>query len=82
MPFMIDYKDELKRLISETYEPADMLSSEFQKTTLEIIEGFEDVIPNNQLDEHLVFEALTELGFTPKENPMLPLVFKWYFKRK
>jgi hypothetical protein len=27
-----------------------------------------NVIPNNAIDEHLVYEALRELGFEPKEE--------------
>jgi hypothetical protein len=78
--FILDYKNEVKRLISENYEPADSLSKEFKKTTQELTYEFMNVIPNNAIDEHLVYEALRELGFEPKEEK--PLVYFWYFKRK
>jgi hypothetical protein len=37
-----------------------------------------NVIPNNAIDEHLVYEALRELGFEPKETS----IFFGTFKRK
>jgi hypothetical protein len=39
-----------------------------------------NVIPNNAIDEHLVYEALRELGFEPKEEK--PLVYFLVLKRK
>jgi hypothetical protein len=78
--FMLDYKKEVKRLISENYEPADVLSKEFQKTTLELTYELKNILPHNVVDEHLVYESLLELGFEPKEEK--PLVYFWYFKRK
>lgn len=77
---ILDYKNEVKRLISENYESADILSKEFKKTTLELTYELINVIPSNAIDEHLVYEALRELGFEPKEEK--PLVYFWYFKRK
>jgi hypothetical protein len=38
-----------------------------------------NVIPNNAIDEHLVYEALRELGFEPRGKTAS--IF-WYFKRK
>lgn len=78
--FFLNYKDEVKRLISENYEPADTLSREFQKTTLQLTYELLQIFPSNALDEHVVYEALRELGFEPKEKE--PLCFFWYFKRK
>lgn len=78
--FFLNYKDEVKRLISENYEPADVLSKEFQKTTLQLTYELKNIIPANAVDEHMVYEALLELGFEPKEEE--PLVYFWYFKRK
>ena len=78
--FLLNYKDEVKRLISENYEPADTLSKEFQYTTEALTENLKNVLPHNAIDEHLVYESLRELGFEPKEEE--PLVFFWYFKRK
>jgi hypothetical protein len=42
-----------------------VLSKEF-KTTLELTYELMNVIPNNAIDEHLVYEALRELGFEPR----------------
>jgi hypothetical protein len=78
--FFLNYKDEVKRLISENYEPADTLSKEFEKTTLQLTNELLQIFPSNALDEHLVYEVLRELGFEPKEKE--PLCFSWYFKRK
>ncbi|MBC7847270.1 MAG: hypothetical protein H7Y10_12335 [Flavobacterium sp.] len=77
---ILDYKPEVKRFISENYEPADTLSKEFKKTTVELVIGFMGILPQNAVDEYMVYEALIELGFEPKEEA--PLVFFWYFKRK
>lgn len=77
---ILDYKPEVKRLISENYAPADVLSKEFQFTTSKLVENFQNILPFNAVDENLVYEALTELGFEPKEET--PLVFFWYFRRK
>jgi len=77
--FLINYKDEVKRLISENYEPADTLSKEFEMTTFQITEYLKNILPLNAIDEHLVYESLRELGFEPKEKE--PLEFFWYFKR-
>jgi hypothetical protein len=76
---MIDYKEAVKKLISETYAPADMISKEVEKTTQELVSSFRNVMPTKALDEHVVTEALFELGYTPKEKE--PLEFIWYFKR-
>lgn len=77
---LLNYKDEVKKLISESYIPADAVSKEFKKTTMELVSGLISVLPANAIDEHLVYEALLELGFEPKEET--PLVFCWYFQRK
>jgi hypothetical protein len=80
--FFVNYKEELKKLISEEYEPADTLSKEFEYTTFQLTELFNNVLPSNSIDEHTVYEALVELEFKPKEDPKLPLAYFWYFKRK
>lgn len=77
---ILDYKPEVKRLISENYEPADAISKEFKKTTVELVIGFMGILPQNAVDEYMIYEALTELGFEPKEET--PLCFFWYFRRK
>lgn len=77
--FILDYKQEVKKLISQSYVPADLLSKEFEYTTLEIVANMMRILPMAAIDEHLVYEALLELGFEPKESK--PLVFSWYFKR-
>lgn len=80
MPFIVDYKDEVKKLISETYEAADMISKEFDYTTESLTDNLKKIMPYNAVDEHLVYESLIELGFKPQESE--PLKFSWYFKRK
>ncbi|MBC5835827.1 hypothetical protein G6N05_05455 [Flavobacterium sp. F372] len=80
MPDIINYKEEVKRLISETYESADIINKEFQFTTIQLTNLLMTILPYKAIDEHLVYEALLELGFQPKEES--PLEFYWYFKRK
>lgn len=80
MPYIIDYKEEVKKLITESYEPADMLSREFRYSTGSIVMFLKRILPDNAIDEHVVYEALQELGFQPQEEK--PLQFYWYFKRK
>lgn len=65
--FILDYKEEVKRLISENYEQADMMSKEFQMTTYHLLCNLKNILPDNAVTEHLVYEALLELGFEPKE---------------
>lgn len=78
--FILDYKEEVKRLISENYQAADLVSKEFEMTTLQLTINLSVIIPGNAINEHLVYESLIELGFEPKE--VQPLMFFWYFKRK
>lgn len=80
--FFLNYKEELKKLITDQYEPADFISKEFQYTTERITDLFSSLLPYGSIDEHDVYEVLIELGFKPKENPTEPLQFFWYFKRK
>ena len=80
--FFLNYKDELKKLISEEYESADSLSKEFEYSTEQITALFLNVMPAKSIDEHMVYEAMLELGFMPKESPEMPLAFFWYFRRK
>lgn len=80
MPIYIDYKEEIKRLLTEMYEPADMASKEFKRSTLDLVMGFRGILPQNEVTEHIIYEALLELGFHPKEEK--PLRYFWYFKRK
>lgn len=80
--FFLDYKEEVKRIISDTYEPADFISKEFAYSTAQLTELLMNIIPSGVIDEHLVYESLLELGFKPKENETKPLLFEWYFKRK
>jgi hypothetical protein len=78
--FILDYKKEVKKLISENYVPADALSKDFKFTTDELVANLHNILPYKAIDDHLVYEALLELGFEPKEET--PLVFFWYFRRK
>jgi|GEM_PF-2960895 len=78
-PFFIDYKEEVKRLISESYIPSDTVSKEFEMTTDQIVSNLSNILPQNSIDSHMVYEALMELGYEPKENT--PLNYFWYFQR-
>lgn len=78
--FMLNYKDEVKNLISETYEPVDLLSKEIQTTTEMLTASLKQVLPHNAVDEHLVYECMKELGYKPEESE--PLVYLWFLKRK
>lgn len=80
MPIFVDYKEEIKRLITEMYEPADVVSKEFKKTTYNLVSGFKTILPENEVTEHIIYEVLLELGYQPKEEK--PLQYYWYFKRK
>lgn len=76
----INYLEEVKRLISENYEPADLVTKEFEKTTSDLVCDFRNIIPGAAIDEFIVYEALKQLKFEPKETA--PLSFIWFFKRK
>lgn len=78
MAIILFYKNELKNLITKMYEPADMISKEFRFTTMELTEKLISILP--RIDDHDVYEALLDLGFTPQEEN--PLEYYWYFKRK
>ncbi len=80
MPEILNYKEEVKRLISEMYEPADSISKEFKMTTAKLLLNLHRILPYNAIDDHLIYEALIELDFQPKEEK--PLQFYWYFRRK
>jgi hypothetical protein len=77
---ILDYKEEVKRLISENYESADLMSKEFEMSTAKLLENLKVILPYKAIDEYIVYESLVELGFEPKEKE--PLMFLWYFKRK
>lgn len=79
MSLIFDYKEKVKELITESYAPAYFVSSEFKYTTMEITALLQNILPDKSIDDFMVFEALTELGFKPKEEQ--PLHFSWYFKR-
>jgi hypothetical protein len=79
MPYIIDYKEEVKRLLSEGYEPADLLNKELDFTTAEITDFLMSLIPAKAINQHLVYEALLEMGYQPQESE--PLQFRWYLKR-
>lgn len=76
---VVDYKEEVKRLISQNYAAADMLSKEFEMTTGDIVDYLRNIMPKNAVDAHLVYEALKELNFEPQEKS--PLEYFWFFKR-
>lgn len=80
--FVIDYREEVCKLITGLYEPADELSKEFEYTTAKITLLLKNILPHNAIDQHLVYECLMDLKYTPSEVPGKPLNFKWYFKRR
>lgn len=80
--FFLDYKEQLKNIIAENYEPADIVSKEFEYSTYRITLLLSSIFPSAAIDEHMVYEALLELGYSPKEDPRKPLKYSWYFKRK
>ncbi|MEN9907130.1 MAG: hypothetical protein RLZZ540_271 [Bacteroidota bacterium] len=71
-------KDEVKQLITQMYEPANMLNKEFRFTTMELTLKLMNILP--RIDDNDVYEALVELGFKPEEEATLE--YYWYFKRK
>lgn len=79
MPQFLDYKEEIKRLLSESYVPADTLNKEFEMTTNQLLLNLRNILPYNSIDEFMVYEALLELGFKPNEKT--PLEYFWYFRR-
>lgn len=78
MDLILFPKEEVKKLIADMYEPADLLNKEFRFTTLELTLKFMNILP--RLDDNDVYEALIELGFKPEEESTLE--YYWYFKRK
>lgn len=78
MSLILFPKDEVKKLITEMYEPANMLNKEFRFTTMELTIKLMNILP--RVDDNDVYEALTELGYQPEEEN--PLEYYWYFKRK
>lgn len=78
--FLIDYKEEIKKLISISYEPANMIDKELEMNISDLVESLRNVLPYKAVDDHLVYEALTELNFVPHEKG--PLEYIWFFRRK
>lgn len=71
---------ELVAILTEKYEPGNILDFDFSFTTLEVLEKMVNIFPANAIDLHDVYEALTIIGFVPQD--LEPLDFKWYFKTK
>lgn len=78
--FIINYKEEVKKLISETYAPADMISKEVEFTTEQLTDNLRRILPFNAVDEHLIYECMIEMAYKPQESE--PLIYSWYLKRK
>jgi hypothetical protein len=78
----VDYREEVKRLISELYEPANDITKEFEYTTEDLTENLKNILPYNAVDDHMVYECLRELNYSPSDVAGQPLNFIWYFKRK
>lgn len=60
---MEDYKQEIKDLILRYYEPSGS-SDALYKSTLQILQMCQGVIPNQPITQHDVYEIMKELGFT------------------
>jgi hypothetical protein len=67
MEIILDYKNEVKGLLMKITSLL-MCFLKSSKTTLELTYELMNVIPNNAIDEHLVYEALRELGFEPRKK--------------
>lgn len=59
---MMDYKEIMKQTLLNYYEQESEIPP-YQITTKSLLNWFRGVIPNEPIDEHDVFEILTELGF-------------------
>lgn len=77
--FFTDFNEEVKNIIQQNYAPADMISKEFEMTTEQIVDHLRSILPFNAVDDFVVYRALRELKFEPKEKE--PLQFYWYFRR-
>nr|DAK46684.1 MAG TPA: hypothetical protein [Caudoviricetes sp.] len=61
---MNDYKEILKTLLLQYYSPQEEEHSEqVYKSTLQVLKMALGVLPTEPIDQHDVYEALTELGF-------------------
>ncbi|MGY0408829.1 MAG: hypothetical protein ACWIPJ_10840 [Polaribacter sp.] len=47
-----------------------MVSKEVEKTTEKLVSSFRNAMPTKAIYEHVVTEALFELGYTPKETAL------------
>lgn len=61
---MNDYKEILKTLLLQYYSAQEEEHSEqVYKSTLQVLKMAQGVLPTEPIDQHDVYEALTELGF-------------------
>lgn len=61
---MNDYKEILKTLLLQHYSAQEEEHSEqVYKSTLQVLKMALGVLPTEPIDQHDVYEALTELGF-------------------
>lgn len=59
---MQSYKEIMRRLVNDFYEPEDEIPPH-QATTSAMLNWFRGVIPHDPIDEHDVFDVLSECGF-------------------
>lgn len=61
---MEDYKDEIKKIILQYYQPeTDENTIKLERSTFQILTELQGVIPNSPVSEHDIFKVMKELGF-------------------
>lgn len=60
---MEDYKLQMKELIAQRFSPISTEGEVVYKSTLDILEMCQGVIPTEPIGEHDVFEVMKEMGF-------------------
>lgn len=74
---MQDYKDIMKTILAKYYEPTSIFGEVlpvYEATTKQMWNWFRGVIPEHPIDEHDVFDILTELGFQQKQKILMERV--------
>lgn len=59
---MEDYKQEIRNLILAYYEPSGT-GKALHKSTIQILEMCQGVIPDQPITQHDIYEVMKELGF-------------------
>ncbi len=74
---MQDYKEIMKTALAKYYEPTSIFGEVlpvYEATTKQMWNWFRGVIPEHPIDEHDVFDILTELGFQQKQKILMERV--------